>query len=340
MVSLVVGLPLLSSVCVGCWGYQLGTKGSVCLTLFSWSSAFFLAVWSTWKCLLDLTPLYIHLLQWVSVGGLSSSWAFYVDSFTLCMFTLVTCVSVLVYVYSMVYMLEDPHQLRFSCYMLLFTFLMLVLVSSDNVLQLFFGWEGVGVCSYLLIHFGYTRVQANKAALQALMVNQVGDIAVLLAIASSVYASQSVEFSVLFVLTPYMAQTSIPFLDLQASSVGTLAFFLFLGAVGKSAQFGLHTWLPSAMEGPTPVSAFIHAATMVTAGVFFIIRCSFLFEYAEQTWVLLTWVGAVTAFFASTVGLVQNDLKRIIAYSTCSQLGTMAFACGLSQYSVAFFHLI
>lgn len=255
------------------------------------------------------------------------------------MFLLVTIVSSLVYLYSLSYMLEDPHLIRFSCYITLFTFFMLILVASDNLLQLFFGWEGVGLCSYLLINFWYTRIQANKAAIQALMVNKIGDIAVLIAISASFLVYYSVEFSILFSITPYLLKKTFIFFDFSLSSIAFISFLLFIGAVGKSAQIGLHTWLPSAMEGPTPVSALIHAATMVTAGIFLIIRCSPIFEYTDSVLVLITLVGALTSFFAATVGMLQNDLKRIIAYSTCSQLGYMIFACGISNYSAAFFHL-
>lgn len=237
-------------------------------------------------------------------------------------------------------MLDDPHLIRFSCYISLFTFFMLILVSSDNLLQLFFGWEGVGLCSYLLINFWYTRLQANKAAIQAIMVNKFGDISVMLAVSASFLLYSSVDFGLIFALTPYFINHTFFILSYPINTISLIAFFLFIGAVGKSAQLGLHTWLPSAMEGPTPVSALLHAATMVVAGVFLIIRCSPIFEYANSILILITLVGALTAFFAATVGMLQNDLKRVIAYSTCSQLGYMTFACGLSNYSAALFHLI
>jgi NADH-ubiquinone oxidoreductase chain 5 len=217
---------------------------------------------------------------------------------------------------------------------------MLILVSSENLLQLFFGWEGVGLCSYLLINFWYIRIQANKAAIQAIMINKIGDIAVLLAIASGFCLYHSSDFSIIFALSPYVLDETFNFFNGNFNCITVVSFLLFIGAVGKSAQLGLHTWLPSAMEGPTPVSALIHAATMVTAGIFLIIRCSPLFEYTESVLILITFVGALTAFFAATVGMLQNDLKRVIAYSTCSQLGYMAFACGVSNYSAAFFHLV
>jgi NADH-ubiquinone oxidoreductase chain 5 len=217
---------------------------------------------------------------------------------------------------------------------------MLILISSDNLIQLFFGWEGVGLCSYLLINFWYTRLQANKAAIQAIMVNKFGDISVMLAISTSFLLYHSVDFGLIFALTPYLLSHTFFLLTYSINSLSLVAFLLFIGALGKSAQLGLHTWLPSAMEGPTPVSALLHAATMVVAGVFLIIRCSPIFEYTDSILILVTLVGALTAFFAASVGMLQNDLKRIIAYSTCSQLGYMVFACGLSNYSVALFHLI
>lgn len=340
MISLVVFLPLFSSICSGFFGYKIGTKGVALITAGSLLLTFFLSVWSLITVGLNLTPIYIILFDWISIGTFFSSWGLYIDNVTLLMFFLVTTVSSLVYLYSLVYMIEDPHLIRFSCYITLFTFFMLILVSSGNLLQLFFGWEGVGLASYLLINFWYTRLQANKAAIQALMVNKIGDIALLLAIASSFFVYQSIDFNTIFTLTPYFLNEFLYLANFQVKILTIITFFMFLGAVGKSAQLGLHTWLPSAMEGPTPVSALIHAATMVTAGIFLIIRCSALFEYAESVLILVTLLGALTAFFAATVGMLQNDLKRVIAYSTCSQLGYMAFACGLSNYSASFFHLV
>jgi len=243
------------------------------------------------------------------------------------MLFVVLIVSSLVHLYSTAYMSEDPHTSRFMSYLSLFTFFMLILVSSENLISLFLGWEGVGLCSYLLISFWFTRTAANKAAIKAMIVNRVADLALTIGIIAAFFIFQSVEFAPIFGLAPF------------ATNLSLVTFLLFVGAMGKSAQIGLHTWLPDAMEGPTPVSALIHAATMVTAGVFLIIRCSALFEQTPDVLLFITFIGAATAFMAATSGLLQNDLKKIIAYSTCSQLGYMVFICGLSGYAISFFHL-
>jgi proton-translocating NADH-quinone oxidoreductase chain L len=236
-------------------------------------------------------------------------------------------------------MTDDPHLPKFMSYISLFTFFMLMLVTANNFLQLFLGWEGVGLCSFLLISFWHTRIQANKAAIKAMVVNRIGDFGLLFGILLIFDVFKTIEFHSVFALAPYFYKKYFMFLGLNLNILTTVGFLLFIGAMGKSAQIGLHTWLPDAMEGPTPVSALIHAATMVTAGVFLIIRCSPLFEYTPSILTLITSVGAITAFFAASIGLVQNDIKKIIAYSTCSQLGYMIFACGLSGYSVGLFHL-
>jgi proton-translocating NADH-quinone oxidoreductase chain L len=276
------------------------------------------------------------------------SWGFVFDSLTVTLMLVVNTVSALVHVYSVSYMANDPHFTRFMAYLSLFTFFMLMLISADNFIQLFLGWEGVGLCSYLLINFWFTRVQANKAALKAILLNRVGDFGLLYAILLIFYYFKSVDFATVFLLAPLMSeffftcQIEVGFFSLYCNIhvLSFICFWLFFGAVGKSAQIGLHTWLPDAMEGPTPVSALIHAATMVTAGVFLIIRCAPIFEYAPGVLTVMVFLGATTAFFAATVGIVQNDIKKIIAYSTCSQLGYMVFACGLSGYSAALFHLV
>jgi len=248
-------------------------------------------------------------------------------------------VSTLVHVYSIGYMADDPHRARFFSYLSLFTFAMLVLVTSDNFLQLYFGWEGVGLASYLLIGFWYTRPAANAAAIKAFIVNRVGDFGFALGIMAIFFVFESVDFDTVFARAPEVAGRTFSFLGLEVDILTTICVLLFMGAMGKSAQFLLHTWLPDAMEGPTPVSALIHAATMVTAGVFLVCRCSYLFEYAPDARVFVMMIGAITAFFAGTVGLVQNDIKRIIAYSTCSQLGYMFVAAGVGAYGAAMFHL-
>lgn len=255
------------------------------------------------------------------------------------MLIVVLTVSTLVHLYSTEYMSEDPHLARFISYLSLFTFFMLLLITADNLIGLFLGWEGVGLCSFVLISFWFTRIQANKSAIKAMVVNRIADLAFTVGIAAAFYTFQTVDFAPMFGVAPFYANTSLLFGALYVSPVGLVTFLLFLGAMGKSAQIGLHTWLPDAMEGPTPVSALIHAATMVTAGVFLILRTSPLFELASTVLLFVALVGAATAFMAATSGLFQSDVKKVIAYSTCSQLGYMVFACGLSSYTVSLFHL-
>ena len=250
-----------------------------------------------------------------------------------------TFVSSLVHLYSTEYMSHDPHLSRFMSYLSLFTFFMLILVTADNFVQMFVGWEGVGLCSYLLINFWFTRIQANKAAIKAMVLNRIGDFGLVLGILIIFIKFKSVDYATVFSITPLFKEHTFIFLNINFNLIDIIGFLLLIGAIGKSAQLGLHTWLPDAMEGPTPVSALIHAATMVTAGVFLIARSSPLYEYTPAVLKIVTVLGACTAFFAATVGLLQNDLKRVIAYSTCSQLGYMIFACGLSNYSVGVFHL-
>lgn len=277
---------------------------------------------------------------WAVSGLFTLSWGFTISALSLIMLLTVMTVSTVVHLYSTEYMQEDPHLSRFMSYLSLFTFFMLLLITSDNFIGLFLGWEGVGLCSYLLISFWFTRIQANKAAIKAMVVNRIADLAFTIGVLAIFYTFQTVEFNVVFGLAPYFINSTILFGCTPVSPLVLISLLLFLGAMGKSAQIGLHTWLPDAMEGPTPVSALIHAATMVTAGVFLIIRCSPLFECVPSVLLFVTFIGAGTAFMAATAGLVQNDLKKIIAYSTCSQLGYMVFACGLSGYSLSFFHLV
>jgi len=270
---------------------------------------------------------------------LNVDWGFMFDTLTVVMCCIVTFVSSIVHLYSTEYMAYDPHLPRFMSYLSLFTFFMLILVTADNFVQMFVGWEGVGLCSYLLINFWFTRIQANKAAIKAMVLNRIGDFGLVIGILIIFVEYKAVDYATVFATTPVFVGNSFNFLNMDFDLISIICFFLFVGAVGKSAQLGLHTWLPDAMEGPTPVSALIHAATMVTAGVFLIARTSPLYEYTSSMLSLVTVMGACTAFFAATVGLLQNDLKRVIAYSTCSQLGYMVFACGLSNYSVGVFHL-
>ena len=256
------------------------------------------------------------------------------------MLLVVNIVSGLVHLYSTDYMSHDPHLPRFMAYLSLFTFFMLLLITGDNFVILFLGWEGVGICSYLLISFWYTRIQANKAAIKALIVNRIADFALTIGMVAIYFVFRSFDFHVVFPLAPFFVNSTFVFCSYELPALNVICSLLFIGAMGKSAQIGLHTWLPDAMEGPTPVSALIHAATMVTAGVFLIIKCSPLFEYVPTVLSAIVFIGSATAFFSATVGLVQNDIKKVIAYSTCSQLGYMILACGLSSYHVSFFHLV
>lgn len=281
----------------------------------------------------------IKLYSWVNSGYLSISFGLLFDSLTNVMLVVVILISTIVHFFSFEYMAKDPHISRFISYLSLFTFFMLILITADNFLQLFFGWEGVGLCSYLLINFWYTRIQANKSALKALIVNRIGDFGLMFAIALIASNFKSVDYAIVFSLVPYFSKQTVVFFDCSFNLITLIAFFLFFSAIGKSAQIGLHVWLPDAMEGPTPVSALIHAATMVTAGVFLVIRSSVIFEYAPSILNFMTFMGALTAFFAATTAFFQNDIKKIIAYSTCSQLGYMFMACGTSNYIVSLYHL-
>ena len=281
----------------------------------------------------------VQVLPWIASGDFSVDWAFRLDTLTAVMLVVVNSVSALVHLYSIGYMSHDPHRSRFFAYLSLFTFAMLMLVTSDNLLQMFFGWEGVGVASYLLIGFWYKKSSANAAAMKAFIVNRVGDFGYLLGIFGTFVLFGSAEFEVIFAEASAYADTTFMFLGMEVHALTTICLLLFMGAMGKSAQFLLHTWLPDAMEGPTPVSALIHAATMVTAGVFLVARMSPMFEYAPTALAFVTFIGGTTAIFAATVGLVQNDIKRVIAYSTCSQLGYMFVALGVGAYSVGIFHL-
>ncbi|MBK1866237.1 NADH-quinone oxidoreductase subunit L [Taklimakanibacter albus] len=292
-----------------------------------------------WQFMHEATPVKVEVLRWVSSGALTADWAFRIDTLTAVMLVVVNTVSSLVHIYSIGYMSHDPHQPRFFAYLSLFTFAMLMLVTSDNLLQMFFGWEGVGLASYLLIGFWYQKPSANAAAIKAFIVNRVGDFGFALGIFAVFVAFGSIEFDTIFSQAGAQVGKTMQFLSWQVDALTLMCLLLFMGAMGKSAQFLLHTWLPDAMEGPTPVSALIHAATMVTAGVFLVARMSPLFELAPHAREVVIVVGAITAFFAATVGLVQNDIKRVIAYSTCSQLGYMFVALGVGAYGVAIFHL-
>jgi NADH-ubiquinone oxidoreductase chain 5 len=335
----IVFFPLIGFISSSFFGRFIGPQGAGILTILCVTSSLFLSFFAFYEVGFLETPCYVKLLPWFKSEYLFASWGFQFDSLTVVMLIVVTFISSLVHLYSTEYMSHDPHLPRFMSYLSLFTFFMLILITADNFIQLFVGWEGVGLCSYLLINFWFTRIQANKAAIKAMIVNRVGDFGLALGIFSIYITFNSVEYSTVFALVPLFEADVLNFLSFDVHLLTLVGVLLFIGAVGKSAQLGLHTWLPDAMEGPTPVSALIHAATMVTAGVFLLARTSPIFEYAPGALTVVTIVGSMTAFFAATTGLLQNDLKRVIAYSTCSQLGYMIFACGVSNYSVGVFHL-
>jgi proton-translocating NADH-quinone oxidoreductase chain L len=309
------------------------------LTTFLVFLSFVLSFFLFYKVTITGYSIKIILGSWILVDKLNIQWCFLFDSLTSVMLIVVTFISTLVHLYSIEYMKEDPHVIRFMSYLSLFTFFMLILISANNFLQMFVGWEGVGLSSYLLINFWFTRIQANKSAIKAMLVNRIGDFFILLGMFLIYYVFSTLDYDVIFNLYKELETSDMFFGNISFKVLDLICLFLFFGAMGKSAQIGLHVWLPDAMEGPTPVSALIHAATMVTAGVFLITRCSFLFESSPFVLNLITIIGSLTAFFASTTGLFQNDIKKVIAYSTCSQLGYMVFACGLSCYEVGIFHL-
>ncbi len=338
-----VFLPLLGALVTGLMVRSIGDKRAQLMTCIPMVLSALFAALVFAQVTGNGLSLNIPVASWIESGDFVTHWALKVDALTAIMLVLVTWVAAIVHIYSVGYMSHDDHKPRFMAYLSLFTFSMLMLVTADNFLQLFFGWEGVGLCSYLLIGFWFKKDTANAAAMKAFLVNRVGDFGFALGIAAIFLTFGSVDFATVFsAATAFNTDTpdatwvicgfSVPVLD-------TICLLLFMGAMGKSAQFLLHTWLPDAMEGPTPVSALIHAATMVTAGVFMLARCSALFELAPTALMVVTYVGAITAIFAASIGLVQNDIKRVIAYSTCSQLGYMMFACGVSAYDAAVFHL-
>lgn len=345
METIILFAPLVGAI-IGGFGWRIiGETAAQYLT----TGLLFLAAALSWIVFLnfDGETQHIHILRWIESGSLSTDWAIRLDRLTAIMLIVVTSVSALVHMYSLGYMAHDDHfgehghyKARFFAYLSFFTFAMLMLVTSDNLVQMFFGWEGVGVASYLLIGFYYKKPSANAAAIKAFVVNRVGDFGFALGIFGLFFLVDSIKFDDVFAAAPHLAETQLSFLWTEWNAANLLAFLLFIGAMGKSAQLILHTWLPDAMEGPTPVSALIHAATMVTAGVFLVCRMSPLYEFAADTKSFIVFLGATTAFFAATVGLVQNDIKRVIAYSTCSQLGYMFVAAGSGVYSVAMFHLL
>ena len=332
-------LPLLASIISGFFGKYIGDRNSEIVTSLFVSISSILSLFIFYNVIYEGYENNVVIASWINSGSLNVNWTIKIDALSSVMLVVVTLISSLVHIYSIGYMSHDPHKPRFMAYLSLFTFAMLTLVTSDNFLQLFFGWEGVGLCSYFLIGFWYKKDSANSAAIKAFIVNRVGDFGFALGIFLIFYLFGTVNYNEVFQQIPQNLNNKLFFLGLHINSIDLICILLFIGAMGKSAQIFLHTWLPDAMEGPTPVSALIHAATMVTAGVFLVVRCSPIFEYSQLTLNIITFVGMSTAFFAATVALVQNDIKKIIAYSTCSQLGYMFFAAGVGAYNVAMFHL-
>ena len=339
MATSIIFLPLLGFL----FCFLLGKQFNYRVYQTSTTSILFLCTLFSWIIFIQFinnkeTEI-IFILNWITSGNFIVDWSIRLDTLTAVMFIVVTTVSACVHLYSIGYMEEDPSKIRFMGYLSLFTFFMLVLVSSNNLLQMFFGWEGVGLASYLLIGFWHHKDSANKAAIKAFVVNRVGDFGYAIGIAGIFYIFGTISFDSIFSQVDQFSEHQMQFLSFSFPTLDFLCFLLFIGAMGKSAQLGLHTWLPDAMEGPTPVSALIHAATMVTAGVFLVARMSPLYEFATFTNLFITFIGAATAIFAASIALTQNDIKRVIAYSTCSQLGYMFFAAGVGAYNASIFHL-
>lgn len=338
MYILILYLPFLSFIILGLFGRLLGYRGSLYFAVLCILSANILSYCICYEvCLLE-SPCIINLATWLDFDLVQLNFGLYFDTLTSIMLIVVTFISLAAHIYSVEYMNNDPHRIRFMCYLSLFTFFMLVLVTAHNLIQLFIGWEGVGICSYLLINFWFSRIQANKSAILAVIANKVSDLALMCAFAAVFYYHKSFDVTVLSGISDLLTVAgAVP------ETYNTIHYWVCLlfiaGAVGKSAQVGLHIWLPEAMEGPTPVSSLIHAATMVTAGIFLLCRFSFILHNFHDLCVLVILIGAMTAFFGATVGIFATDLKKVIAYSTCSQLGYMFFACGLLQFSNAMFHL-
>ena len=339
MEYIILFLPLFAAFVCGFFGRFIGERNSEIFTSLSVSISALLSIIIFYNVITQDYNNNVIIASWIKSGSLDVNWSIKIDALSSVMLVVVTLISAIVHIYSIGYMSHDPHKPRFMSYLSLFTFAMLTLVTSDNFLQLFFGWEGVGLCSYFLIGFWFKRETANAAAIKAFLVNRVGDFGLALGIFLIFYYFGTVNYDEVFKLIPTIVGKNINFLGLSFNSVDLICILLFIGAMGKSAQIILHTWLPDAMEGPTPVSALIHAATMVTAGVFLVVRCSPIYEFSEFALSIVTVIGMTTAIFAASIALVQNDIKKIIAYSTCSQLGYMFFAAGVGAYNVAMFHL-
>jgi len=326
----ILALPMFGSAIAGLRGRSIGVTGAHIITTGCLTTSALLAMVAFYEVGLCGSPVSIELFSWIDSEFMLVNWGFLFDSLTVSMLLPVLVVSSLVHLYSISYMAEDPHNQRFFSYLSMFTFFMLILVAGDNYFIMFIGWEGIGISSYLLINFWYTRIQANKSGIKALTVNRVGDMFLSVGFFAIFWVFGNVDYATVFSVAPFINESAITIIGL----------LLLVGAMAKSAQIGLHTWLPDAMEGPTPVSALIHAATLETSGVYLILLSTPIIEYGPTVLIVITWVGALTAFFAATTGLLQNDLKRVIAYSTCSQMGYLFMAVGLSQYNVALFHLV
>lgn len=330
MYLVIIILPLLGSIASGFFGRKIGVKGSQLITCSAVLITTILAVVSFFEVGLNNIPVSIQVFRWIDSESLNVSWGFHFDSLTVSMLIPVLVVSSLVHIYSIGYMSHDPHNQRFFSYLSLFTFMMIILVTANNFLLMFVGWEGVGICSYLLVCFWFTRIAANQSSLSAFLTNRVGDCFLTIGMFAILWSFGNIDYSTVFSLAPYISE----------NIVTIIGICLLIGAMAKSSQVGLHVWLPMAMEGPTPVSALIHAATMVTAGVYLLMRTSPLIEYSSTVLMLCLWLGAITTVFSSLIGLFQQDIKKVIAYSTMSQLGMMVIAVGLSSYNIALFHLI
>lgn len=339
MLALILWLPFLGFLGGSLFGRFIG-KGVVFFTTSNIFLTCCTAIFLLYQNFIGDEIARLPLSFWIVCDSFEVIWEVYCDTLMIFMAIIVTFISTLVHLYSSEYMAHDPHLQRFMSYLSLFTFFMLILITASNFIQMFVGWEGVGLSSYLLINFWFTRIQANKAAIKAMLFNRVADMLMLLALFSIYLVFDTFDYNIVFSVLPLLLNCKINLGFFFISNIDFICLFLFLGAMGKSAQLGFHNWLPDAMEGPTPVSALIHAATMVTAGVFLLIRCSYLFEYAPNILNFVAMVGAITAFFGASTGLFFHDLKRIVAFSTCSQLGYMIMACGLERYNAAFFHLV
>ena len=339
MEYVILFLPLTAAILSGFFSKIIGEKFCSYITSLFTSISAILSIIIFYNVIFNGYENNLLIAKWINSGSLDVNWSIKIDSLSSVMLVVVNLISSIVHIYSIGYMSHDPHKPRFMAYLSLFTFAMLTLVTSDNFLQLFFGWEGVGLCSYFLIGFWFKKNSANSAAIKAFLVNRVGDFGFALGIFLIFYLFGTVNYVDVFQQVPLYVNNELNFLGLDFNSIDLVCILLFIGAMGKSAQFFLHTWLPDAMEGPTPVSALIHAATMVTAGVFLVVRCSPIYEYSDFALSVITIIGMTTALFAASVALVQDDIKKIIAYSTCSQLGYMFFAAGVGAYNVAMFHL-